>query len=454
MRHISDAEVKRGTRLTAIALLQQAESAFPHLSRDPDTEALHDFRVALRRLRSHVQTYRGWLRESVDRKQERRLRRIARASNVNRDLQVLLEHLADLPLDSKAAAAGARLLERQLRVRLEEETQTFRTQALAGFPTLARELLQGLSSYTADLHMDGGADQRMGEVAARLTAQLGADVRAQLAAVQSVEHQQEAHEARIAGKKLRYLLEPFAEEIEACASAVDGLKQFQDALGRLHDTHMLLTEVETTLHSVTPEGQGGLVALLEEVREQRSSAFATVRQEYLASHAALLWESVSAAEHELARGRQSRRIERRFLLKRMPRLRDATAQTIQQGYLPGAAIHECVHSIESSVGHSYYRTVRTDSGAGEIEVEEETSERIFKKLYALTKGQRVRVRRYAVEENALRWQIDRFRDRKLVLALLTVESADQPLEFPRWLKTLVVREVTGDPEYTNEHLAC
>ena len=43
-----------------------------------DTEALHDFRVALRRLRSTLRTYRPWLGDGARRKHVKRLRAVAR----------------------------------------------------------------------------------------------------------------------------------------------------------------------------------------------------------------------------------------------------------------------------------------------------------------------------------------------------------------------------------------
>jgi CHAD domain-containing protein/CYTH domain-containing protein len=453
LRHLPDAPARRGIRLVALSLLQQAESAFARLTTSTDERALHDFRVALRRLRSHARSYRPWLTESVERKHERRLRRIARASNPSRDFEVLIERLGELQLKGDLELTGSAELQQHFLDQMERAIEEFRGEALQQFPALSRELRLGLSSYLERLQVDGAPAERLGPVTSRLSAFLRDALRAALAAVLSIEHQQQAHEARIAGKKLRYLLEPFAEQIPACAEAVQALKSLQDALGQLHDVHVLMTEAEAALARADQRTQPALAAVLERVREWRAVLFLEVRHQYIESQAQLLRDAVSAAERELMRSSYGHEIERKFLLKRLPRLRQAEALTIQQGYLPGSDIRERVRSVESKNGRTYYRTLKAGRGLRRLEIEEETSEPIFKRLFALTKGQRVRKRRYVVEENGLRWEIDRFLDRKLVLAEVELESEDQAIDLPRWLKPVIEREVTNDPEFTNERLA-
>ena len=49
---------EEGARLLALSFLDQAAQARPRLADPADTEALHDFRVGLRRLRSCLRAYR------------------------------------------------------------------------------------------------------------------------------------------------------------------------------------------------------------------------------------------------------------------------------------------------------------------------------------------------------------------------------------------------------------
>ncbi len=84
--------VDRGVRLVAVSLLEDAQKTAEKLTglskelRDGDTdgdEAVHDFRVAIRRLRSWIRAFKPWLRDDLRRKQRRlgRERHIAVAAH-------------------------------------------------------------------------------------------------------------------------------------------------------------------------------------------------------------------------------------------------------------------------------------------------------------------------------------------------------------------------------------
>ncbi|MGH7463070.1 MAG: hypothetical protein ACREMA_18845, partial [Longimicrobiales bacterium] len=160
-------------------------------------------------------------------------------------------------------------------------------------------------------------------------------------------------------------------------------------------------------------------------------------------------DSVDAALRELAQHTLPRG-ERMFLLERMPRLRGAVPQTIRQGYLPGSTIMERVQRVESGAGFEFTRSVWAN---GKTRVDEATSDRVFKRLYALTRGRRVRKQRFTVEDSGLSWRIDRFRDRKLVLARVDWLPQGELLVLPSWLKRHLVREVTGEAEFRAKNLA-
>jgi CHAD domain-containing protein/CYTH domain-containing protein len=452
LRHLADAGVKRGTRLVALTQLQDAEDAFARISLKGDLEALHDYRVALRKLRSHLRIYQPWLRESVRPKQVRTLRRIARSSNPTRDLEVLIDRLHELEELGPQEEAGVKWLIEQFSAQQAQHAQDFRERALQDFPRLARMLTVGLSTYEANLELDGEREERFGTVAARLSARLREDVRNHLNNVLSIEHQIEAHEARIAGKKVRYLLEPFARELPEAAEAIRAAKGFQDALGHLHDVHVLLTEVEKARGFATPQQQALLAPIHERVHQLRARVYEDIRRTYVEPRAGMVLDLTAEAERALLRSAHIE-IERKFLLKRFPRVRDAEELIITQGYVPGSDIKERVRLIESKQGKKYYRTLKAGIGVKKIEIEEETTETVFKRLFALTKGNRVRKRRYVIHSDNVTWMIDRFLDRRLVLAEVELPAEDTPIQMPRWLKPVVDREVTGEPAYTNEKLA-
>jgi adenylate cyclase len=153
--------------------------------------------------------------------------------------------------------------------------------------------------------------------------------------------------------------------------------------------------------------------------------------------------------------RPDREIERKYLLRELPeRVVDAPSLDIDQGYLPGERINERIRRTRGSDGLRYYRTIKAGSGIERLEIEEETSELFFATVWPLTRGCRVHKRRYLVPEAELTWEIDEFLDRDgLWLAELELGSVDDVVVLPAWLRSVIEREVTDDPQYTNHALA-
>jgi len=150
-----------------------------------------------------------------------------------------------------------------------------------------------------------------------------------------------------------------------------------------------------------------------------------------------------------------REIERKYLLRELPhRVHGAPSLEIDQGYLPGERINERVRRSRSADGVRFYRTIKTGAGIERVEIEEETTERFFMTVWSLTRGCRVRKRRYLVEDSGFTWEIDEFLDRDgLWLAEIELEHVDQDVPPPEWLRPAIVREVTDEPSFTNHALA-
>ena len=102
---LSNLWVAEGARRLALAHLDDASVARDRLTTSADPEALHDYRVALRRLRSCLRAYRRQVRSSLSGQTRRRLRRLTRGTNRSRDLEV---HLAWLEDQRAAADDGTR----------------------------------------------------------------------------------------------------------------------------------------------------------------------------------------------------------------------------------------------------------------------------------------------------------------------------------------------------------
>lgn len=145
-------------------------------------------------------------------------------------------------------------------------------------------------------------------------------------------------------------------------------------------------------------------------------------------------------------------IERKFVLSKPPDgLDGARSDAIDQGYL---AITD--DGIEVRIRRIGDRTVLTvKQGAGERRLEEELDipAATFEALWPLTEGRRVEKRRFLLEHDGRRVEVDVYAGALdgLIAAEIEFETdeASAAFEPPDWLE----REVTGDASYSNQRLA-
>ncbi len=473
-----DRSAAEAARLLALRLLDDAAAARVRLGRADDPEALHDFRVAIRRLRSALRAWREVLGNGVSPKALRRLRRLARATGKSRDLEVHLAWVA-------AQAAQVREYQRPGLVWLEERLR--RRQRKAGerlgralerryAPADAR-LRRRLPVYRATL--DPRPLTAAGALAP-LILRLAGELEARLALVQSIADEARAHQVRIGAKRLRYLLEPFAPEVDGAPAIVARLKALQEVLGQLHDAHVFAGELAASLEGaaleqaqrvsrellhwsvdpaapevVTEDPRPGLVALAHRLRQIAESAYIQFHAGWLGGKADGFFTDVrDLAARLTGRAGAGREIERKYLLSGLPPEASAVEPLeIEQGWLPGERLVERLRRLRWNGSEAWFRTVKSGEGLERIELEEATSEEVFDGIWPLTDGRRVRKRRYRVPAGDLVWEIDEFMDRELVLAEVELGTVDAAVVPPEWLQPYLVREVTGETEYENRHLA-
>src|SRR4051812_6294427 len=95
--NLLDRSAQEASRLLSLSYLDQIDLAHARLGDQLDEEALHDFRVGIRRLRSAIRAYQTVLEGSRSGKMGRRVRDLARAAEDGGDGEVQLGWLGKQP---------------------------------------------------------------------------------------------------------------------------------------------------------------------------------------------------------------------------------------------------------------------------------------------------------------------------------------------------------------------
>jgi CHAD domain-containing protein/CYTH domain-containing protein len=449
-------------RILAAYQLGAATTARRRLGSPEDSEALHDLRVAIRRLRGVLQDWRRHTSDTVPGRHLRQLRRLTRATSPTRDAEVHLElvqrHAADLPAPAAPGLAW-------LRSHFAGIHQRAARQAAAaveeGMLAVEGDLAARLERYRVDLDLREYRPQPgTPAVLASLIEEAVDRVERRLALVRTREDDEPAHRARIAAKRLRYLLEPFRRELPAARSIIAVLVALQDALGEHRDAAGLAAVIERLLSdgdgSTGPQAdeRAGLLALHSRLIEVSATAFETGTAMWTGSAVPQALAEARALAALLHRRGADREIEKKYLLHGLPELpADARIIEVEQGYLPGGALRERVRRSTCEGEVTCWRSIKAGRGISRIEVEEEISSAFFEQLFALTEGSRIRKRRFQVSHGGHIWEIDQFLDRDLILAEVELVAEDEAVPVPAWLAPWISREVTGEEAYLNSTLA-
>jgi CHAD domain-containing protein len=238
---------------------------------DEDPEAVHDMRVAIRRMRSTFKLFEGYFKSKWVYDYNRRLRKIARALGGVRDLDVMIQgvqqYIASLELPSRTSHK-----------KLSEAEKAAREAAQAEIAAQTQVLTEGLSHLTtqrdeARTELIGILDSKnyrrfikdfgeflttTGQGASKESTysvglMLPGIIYGRLAAVRAYDHDVETHTPetlhalRVEFKRLRYAVSSFADVLgKESGDFVDELKAIQDHLGRLND----LVVAQSTLNDL------------------------------------------------------------------------------------------------------------------------------------------------------------------------------------------------------------
>ena len=218
-------------------------AAHRRMTRRYTTRALHDFRVSLRRLRTTVRALERFLR--IPKTFRRDLRGLTRATNDSRNLGVWQRWVdRQTKLLTRRQRIGAGWLRERIRQDKRQADRRMRREISEQLPRL-RGTLVALRSEPAG-HRKGSYPT--GAAAVRRAVREETDeLRQLLARVRSMHDRDAAHAARIAIKRLRYLIEPFAGELHGSGKLLDRLERMQDILGEIHDAHVFADALRDAL---------------------------------------------------------------------------------------------------------------------------------------------------------------------------------------------------------------
>ena len=452
-----DDDAQRAARLVAQELQARVRASRARLPDPDDASALHDFRVATRRLRSWLDVESVLPDVLAPGRAHRWLKRLAQATNASRDDEVFAEWLtAERPrLATRHRGAADWMLSRIGRLRRLAERE-LHAEIDRDLDRAMAVLDDCLLRYAVphDLHR-GPQRETFAASLSGLVRSSTARLQRRLSAVNGPEDHAAIHRARIAGKRLRYQLEPVADVVPGVAACLVRLKVLQDLLGDHHDDGVWLALV----HEALPRAPRvnlrlGLRAIIARIEQRTADRYATLSDEWLNGATTLFAELNAIGAWLAARGTQGVEVERKYLLTRVPPdLPGARAQRLEQGYLPGTRLVERVRRVREGRRARYFRTIKGGKGIARIEVEEECRRAVFFTLWPLTEGRRVFKTRHLVAHDGREWAIDEFTDRDLVLAEIELPSVETEVTLPGWLAPYVVREVTEERGFVNAVLA-
>jgi CHAD domain-containing protein len=205
-------------------------------ARKGDVQAVHQARVATRRIREALPLVaRGRAGKSL----RKSVRKLTRALGPVRELDVALMNLDQLRTSGEVSEAAIGCL-RQL---IAEERQRLGSEMVRRISQYDLQKLQkkAVAATNRGPWTAGPRDPRRAAVAMGRAARRAVSLRAAMENAAGIYLPDRLHEVRIAVKKLRYTLE-IAQDLSGsrATARIRTLKRVQDLLGRMHDLEMLI----------------------------------------------------------------------------------------------------------------------------------------------------------------------------------------------------------------------
>lgn len=213
--------------------LKAADQALTRLGSGDTGEALHDFRVAVRRIRSRLRLHRDDIKGT--RHMLRDLRKLMRDSDTTRNAQawlLLLDVLAEG--STRKESEGVAQIRGRLALHLRESADRTQVAIRVRYPPL-RDALYEWAEIVAHY---AGPDVGMEALFQMRTADVWRCLETALSPLWPDMEDEPSHHARLLAKRLRYLLE--SDETVYTRASIDGvieaLKPLQSLLGEWRDS--------------------------------------------------------------------------------------------------------------------------------------------------------------------------------------------------------------------------
>ena len=254
-----------GLRAVYAALLEIVRVHEAGVLADLDSEFLHDYRVAVRRTRALL----GQVRKVFPKTEVDRFRKgfawLGSVTGPCRDLDVFLLELEELP----AGSPLSELRDRLARLKLEEHATLVRSLKSSRYRKLLRSWEGLLSAPVAAGTAKNTVEPLLDVIAKRVW-----KVYEGIVTHKDASSQEDIHELRLAGKKMRYLLDCTRSLYapDAYEAAVRPLKKLQDRLGDFNDAQVQvakLTELAQEAEALEP---ATLLAMGGWIEERRGEA--------------------------------------------------------------------------------------------------------------------------------------------------------------------------------------
>ncbi len=292
-------------RLLLSDTLREAAGLVERLGDPLDDEAVHDFRVAVRRLRTFLRAFGECV--SVDDRVQADLRDLTGLTNVTRDDEAHVEWLrsrlesGELEPEERTAVTG-------LLARLEgrvSRPSDLRAEARLVLDRSGRALVECGDAIEGRAANTGREVQlTFGQVTGAVMDHETGRLRRRLGRITTLQDARRIHRARLSEKRLRYVLEPVADQAAGTAGPLERLKGLQDTLGELHD-----------LAGLGERLSGADSAIEAVVRRRREVLFETLAAEWLGGHADPFFADIAGITRDLRKDAHALRKETHSLRK-------------------------------------------------------------------------------------------------------------------------------------------